>query len=317
MESDRDASGGGEIPSRPDSTSPAGSPSTAPASADSPASSPTQSSPGDESTRDYGYGQTPLEAAGTGGLRAADSGAEEPSPESGSPTTGIHPVTGMRTAPRAVLRPVPDGFPTPPPRPALPNRRPAPKQAAAPATSSRRGLLLAGITVAVILLLIIAVGGAVLAVRALTPADPATAGAPASHGDSSPASAGSGQVQIGEVSITEMSTEVGVRSVGDQGTSLEPAGEYIVVAFEVTNPSDLSVEIGDNVTLETADGQPYASDAPAGQAYVGEGKDFGVLPPGETGVFYKVYDVPIGSEPTALHFNFSVLDESGTLPLGG
>lgn len=316
METDRDASGGAELPARADSSSSAGSSLTPSSSAASPAPSSPQPSPDDGSPRDYSYGQSPLEAAGTDGPRAADSGLEETSPEPG-PSTGIHPVTGMRTAPRAVLRPVPEGFPTPPPRPARPNRRPAPKPETAPAATGRRGLLISGIAVAVILLLVVAVGGAVLAVRALTPADPAASEAPATDADPSEASEDAGQVQIGEVSISEVSTEVGVRGVGDQGTSLEPTGEYIVVVFEIDNPSDVSVEIGSNVTLETADGQPYASDPLAGKAYVGESKDFGTLPAGETGVFHQVYDVPIGSEPAAVHFTFSMLDESGTLPLGG
>ncbi|MGP9583242.1 MULTISPECIES: hypothetical protein [unclassified Brachybacterium] len=327
METDRDASGGDDLPGRPVPSTPSPEP------------------------HDYGYGQTPLDAAGTGGARAADSGiAEDDAPsaafdadeapaadfsageetsaavpgapaDSGTgqvPATGIRPVTALRTAPRAVLRPVPEGFPTPPPRPARPNRRPAPPKEALPAGRSRRGLLIAGISVIAVLLLVVIVGGGVLAFRALSPAAPAAGSsapsAPATGTAQDPA--GPGQVQIGEVTITEVSTEIGVRKVGTPGSTMEPEGEYIVVIFEVENPRDTSVDIAELVELEAGDGQTYAPDSDASANFVADSRPFGVVSPESTATFHKVYDVPIGTQPTGLHFTFSMVDEAGTLPLG-
>lgn len=329
METDRDASGGDDLPGHPD---------------------PGTSAPGSHESHeshDYGYGQTPLDPAGTGGARAADSGIAEgdahsaasPAAEASAddarsageettadgsaasrdtsqvPVTGARPVTALRTAPRAVLRPVPEGFPTPPPRPARPNRRPAPPQEPLPAGKSRRGLLIAGISVIAVLLLVVVVGGGVLAFRALSPAAPA-------EGSSVPATgtaqeqAGPGQAQVGEVTISEVSTEIGVRKVGNPGSAMEPEGEYIVVIFEVDNPGDKGVDIAELVELETADGQTFAPDSAASANFVADSRPFGVVAPDSIDTFHKVYDVPIGTQPTGLHFTFSLMNETGTLPLG-
>lgn len=326
METDRYASGGDDLPGRSDAGATA---------------------PGSHESHEYGYGQTPLDPAGTGGARAADSGTAErdvpsatsPAAESSTddaraadggtsaagsvaspetsqvPATGTRPVTALRTAPRAVLRPVPEGFPTPPPRPARPNRRPAPPQEPLPARKSRRGLLIAGISVIAVLLLVVVIGGGVLAVRALSPAAPAES-SPAPATGTAQESDGPGQVQVGEVTLTEVSTEIGVRKVGDPGSAMEPEGEYIVVVFEVDNPGDRGVDIADLVELEAADGQTYAPDSAASANFVADSRPFGVVGPDSTDTFHKVYDVPIGTQPTGLHFTFSTLNETGTLPLG-
>lgn len=327
METDRDASGEGERPIGSDPSPSAGSPHSPSATSGSPgqpggqpASSPAPEQGAGTPEQDYSYGQTPLEAAGTGGLREADSGTGERPLDPADSTTGIDPATGMRTAPRAMLRPVPEGFPTPPPRPALPNRRPAPKPGAepAPAAGGRRGLVIAGVTVAALLLLAVAVGGAVLAVRALSPADPEPPRAPVTEEEGpSTGAAGSGEVLIGGATVTEVSTQTGVRGVGDRGSALEPEGEYIVVTFEITNPTEAGIIVSGDAPLETEDGQAHAPDSAASSAYVGESEDYGIVRPGETVVFHTVYDVPIGSTPTGVSFEFSELDETGTLPVGG
>lgn len=330
METDRDASGGDDLLGRPDSGT---------------------SSHQSRTSHEYGYGQAPLDPAGTDAARAADSGIttddafaapapsgassadDAPTPATGEetsaarsgadatsdtgqvPATGIRPETALRTAPRAVLRPVPDGFPTPPPRPARPNRRPAPAQEPLPAGRSRRGLLIAGISVIAVLLLAVVVGGGVLAVRSLSPAAPAAgSSAPATEATQEPA--GPGQVQIGEVAITEVSTEVGVRQVGNPGSTMEPEGEYVVVIFEVHNPRDTGVDIAELVELEAADGETYAPDSAASANLVADSRPFGMVGPESTATFHKVYDVPIGTQPAGLHFTFSMVDETGTLPLG-
>ena len=279
------------------------------------------------SSHAYEYGESPLEAAGDGGLRAADSGStaerpavpgapeDEADPAPGAPPSSeTGPTTAMRggTAPRAVLRPVPEGFPTPPPRPARPNRRPAPTPGTAPGPGPRRGLLIAAIALAAVLVLIVAVGGGILAVRALTSDDPQGGAAP-----SGSASAGTGEVQLGEVTVTEVSTEVGVRSVGEGSTAVEPEGEFVIVTIEVANGSEAGVSIRENVTLETADGQSIAADADAGRVHVADTEHFGLLGAGDTESFHMVYDVPIGSTPAALQLDLVTIGESGELPLAG
>ncbi|ATG51473.1 hypothetical protein CFK38_07970 [Brachybacterium vulturis] len=277
----------------------------------------------------YSYGEDPLEAAGTGGPRAADSGAADVADPAGAaasadpadgadPSTGTHPATGPRdaTAPRAVLRPIPEGFPTPPPRPARPNRRPAPPPEQ-PATSGRpRGLLIAGISLAAVLLLIVVVGGGVLAVRSFSSADPAPSAAEDPGSPSTAEQSGPGSTEIGEVVLTEVSTEVGVRSIGGSSSRMDPEGEFVIVTFEVENPSSTALRIGDNVSLETADGT-FPADHDATLEHTAGSTAFGVIPPDGSQIFHAVFDVPIGAEPTGLHLDLADIGESGTLPLGG
>ncbi|WP_394215182.1 hypothetical protein [Brachybacterium vulturis] len=249
----------------------------------------------------YSYGGDPLEAA-----------------DGADPSTGAHPDTDPRgaTAPRAVLRPIPEGFPTPPPRPARPNRRPAPPPEQ-PAPSGRpRGLLLAGISLAAVLLLILVVGGGVLAVRSFSPADPAPSAAGEPGSPSTAEQSGPGSTEVGEVALTEVSTEVGVRSVGGSSSWEDPEGEFVIVTFEVENPSSSTLRIGDNVSLETADGT-YPVDREATLEHTAGSTAFGVIPPAGSQTFHAVFDVPIGAEPTGLHVDLADIDESGTLPLGG
>lgn len=268
----------------------------------------------EDPARDYDYGQEPLAPAGDDGPQAADSGTEDSSQD--PQTSRIDPATGMRTAPRAVLRPVPEGFPTPPPRPARPNRRPAPAPEPAPARTPHRGLLITGITVAAVLLLAIVLGGGVLAYRALSPAEPTDSQAPATEEDPASAdAAGPGRVEIAGVTLTEVSTEKGVRSVGGQSNALEPEGEFVIVVFEIVNDSDAPVSVTSSIGLATAEGEEHLPHPEAGLVHQASSLPYGVVSPGTSEVFHKVYDVPIGTDPTGLTFQFSTLDESGTLPV--
>lgn len=263
---------------------------------------------------------TPHEAHQASGADSSDSSeAGAPAHEYGydeTPGTDLRSATDQRrlTAPRAVLRPIPEGFPTPPPRPARPNRRPAPKGEPAGAPARPRRLLIAGIALAAVLALVVVIGGGILMIRSLSPigsevADPS---APASEQPAAPAQPG--QVELGGVTLTEVSTEVGVRSVGARSTAIEPEGEFIVVAFEAENQDSAALEISQNVTLETAEGT-HAPDDQATGAYVADSRPYGVVAPGESVAFHLVFDVPIGTQPTGLRVDLAGLDESGTLPL--
>ncbi|ASK65015.1 hypothetical protein CFK39_03330 [Brachybacterium avium] len=297
METDRHASDGQERDDVP--VPPARDGSSAADGSARPAPGPQQHS---DASYEYGYGEAPLEAAGP------DRGPE--------PEPGVDPGTGTRpaTAPRAVLRPIPEGFPTPPPRPARPNRRPAPKPEPAAERARPRRLLIAGIAVAAVLLLIIVVGGAFLALRSLSPSGPAEAEGPGPS--SSPVRAGPASAEIGGVVVTEMRTEIGVRAVGGPSSRTEPEGEFIIVTFEVDNPTSAGVQIGTNVSLETAD-ETYPVDSAATRDHPADSADYGLVPPGGSETFHAVFDVPIGSAPTGLHLELVETGESGTVPLSG
>lgn len=321
MDTDRQASDGDAPHDGPASPSPAN-----PATGHGASPTSEWGSSAEGRTHDYGYGTDPLEAAGTDDPRAAGSGTApeataggETDPATGTfPATGIDHTTGLRTgtAPRAVLRPVPEGFPTPPPRPARPNRRPAPKPDPLAAPARPRRLLFAGIAAAAVLLLVVVVGGGILAVRSLSPADsaPAAGGDPGTQAPAAPA--GSGAVEIGGARFTEVSTEVGVRAVGSSSSRLEPEGEFVVVVFEVENPTSTAIRISKDSTLEAA-GETFPVDAEATQSYEADSAFFGVVVPEETTEFHAVFDVPIGTDPTGLRIDLSDLGETGTLPLGG
>ncbi|GAA1490354.1 DUF4352 domain-containing protein [Brachybacterium sacelli] len=268
-------------------------------------------------------GATPEGVADHGIVEDADSVAAGNAPGQGPrtstpPASGLHPETGLRpgTAPRAVLRPVPEGFPTPPPRPARPNRRPAPKTEADP-DSRRPRVLIASLAVVAALILVVAIGGSILAYRALSP-DPSEGAAPEATADGGDSAAG--EVAIGEVTVREVSTEPGVQSVGDAGAgAVEAEGEFVVVTLEVDNATDATVSIDGHETLRTADGETYETDSDASRKHIGEGKAYGTVGPGESATFHLVYDVPIGSEPAEVEIDFAENASAGDgiLPLGG
>lgn len=293
---------------------------------------------------------------------AAPAGAQDPSPsprrdEEAAPAdgpdtdacdarspvagTGEDPATAMRTgtAPRAVLRPVPEGFPTPPPRPARPTRRPGPPPP--PELPRRRGPLIAALATVAVLVLAVGVGGGILVVRALSPDAPA----PAVSGPADPSAAGptpdgaaatddaategsptgetgpggAGQVVMGPVSVHELSTELGIRTVGAPPTEIEPEGEFVIVTLEVANGSGPALILSEWAALETADGQVFTAHKEATTAHLAESRAYGVVPAETTATAHVVFDVPFGAEPVAAHLDLSsgAAAGTGTLPLGG
>lgn len=154
--------------------------------------------------------------------------------------------------------------------------------------------------------------------RALSPSAPAAPVASEDQASPSSADAGaSGGTEIGGVIVTEVSTEVGVRAVGDSSSRLEPEGEFVVVTFEVDNPTATGVQIGSgDVELESADGS-FPADQEATLAHTAESTAFSVVPPEASMTFHAVFDVPVGTEPTGLHLDLVQIGESGTLPLEG
>ncbi|MDN5901002.1 MAG: DUF4352 domain-containing protein, partial [Brachybacterium sp.] len=137
---------------------------------------------------------------------------------------------------------------------------------------------------------------------------------PGTH--TSPDQSGSGSIEIGEVVVTETSTEVGVRAVGGPNSRTEPEGEFVIVTFEVENPTSSGIQIGDNVSLETTD-ETYPVDREATRAHPADSADYGLIPPGGSATFHAVFDVPIGAVPTGLHLELVETGESGTVPLSG
>jgi len=322
VETDRHAPDGDDRIGESAPTPPEGPPSAAgatPTEEQPPEASPAPHAAGP--SYDYGYGDAAAADSppAPGGPATTDDSTD---PEA-STATGLHAATDVRgttalrgaTAPRAVLRPVPEGFPTPPPRPARPNRRPAPKLEAPGAPKRRSGLLIAAVSLAAVLLLVVVVGGGILAVRSFSYAgtsDPA----PSAQESEAPEGAGApGELQLAEVTFTEVSTEVGVRSVGVSQNAVEPEGEFVIVTFEVDNRSDVGVSMLENLTLETTDGtQPV--DVEATGLHQADSSGATIVQSGTTTNVHAVFDVPIGAEPEGLHITLNTLDEAGTLPLG-
>lgn len=271
-------------------------------------------SPGHGASHEYGYGEAEELPAPGGPEPAPPAGLSE----SGDPCeTERRSVTGVQgvTAPRAMLRPVPEGFPTPPPRPARPNRRPAKAQDPFEAKGPRRGLLVGAVVLVAVLVLAVAVGGGILAFRALNSDGPEAAPAGTSAAGEDPGAGGS--TTIDEVQLTAVSTEAGVRSVGTGGTSVEPDGEFVIVTVEVANQGDRPVSItADSITLESSDGSTHPLDLDASREHTADSEAPGLVPGGTTTAVHLVFDVPIGTEASALRLDLGD-DLSGTLPLAG
>jgi len=239
--------------------------------------------------------------------------AEQPTSE--TPSMGT-------TTPRAVLRPIPEGFPTPPPRFPGPRRRP--ERAQEPESTPRRGRgpLLAALVLGLAVLLVLGVGGLVLAVRGVGGQEgPVAAPAPSADGAEAPAeeepAAGNaaGEATIGGVHITEVSTEVGVRRVGNDSLHRVPEGEFVIITLEVENPTDSAIDVQNGMQLETADGTLHDPDREAGRLHIAESHPYGFTISGQTRTYHTIFDVPIGEDPTSLHITVQV--EAGELPLGG
>lgn len=252
------------------------------------------------------------------GSDGSDAPAAVDAPAAGSPA-GDTAEPPAPTSPRAVLRPVPEGFPAPAVAPHRPHRAPALPAADEPAPRSVRGLRSAAIAVAAVLLLAVLTGGGILAVRALT-----GGGEDAATADSAPAGspATTGTVALGPATFREVSTEVGVRSVGDAAGRLEPEGEFVIVTVEITNDGEAPLLVssgGGTMGLVSAAGDRYPVSDEPNRALVADSEAFGAVGTGETAVYHGVFDVPAGTEPTGLDFAFSSAPEvgRGTLPLDG
>lgn len=170
------------------------------------------------------------------------------------------------------------------------------------------------------LLLIVVIGGGILAVRSFSssgsPADPAPPAADEPGPQDAPDQTGLGSTEIGGVVVTEVSTEVGVRGVGDPSSRREPDGEYVIITFAVDNPTPTPIRIGDNVSLETADGT-YPVDREATREHTADTSDYDLVPSEGSTTFHAVFDAPIGTDPIGLHLELDDLGENGTLPLSG
>ena len=271
---------------------------------------------------EYGYGDDDVVLAGP---HTASEPVDAPSvpPGHGAAAPGdpaeteARSVTGVQgvRAPRAMLRPVPEGFPPPPPQPDAPDRRPARTPAPERGARPRRGLLVAAVIVVAVLLLAAVIGGGVLAVRALGTGGEEDA-SPTGASDAPQDPAAGGTARIGELTVSALSTELGVRSVGTRHDPLEPEGEFVVVTVEIANegarPERLSE---DTVALVSADGESHQLDREASKALIAETLPPGLLPGESTERMHLVYDVPLGTEVESLRFDLPGAGE-GTLPLG-
>ncbi|GLI30772.1 MULTISPECIES: DUF4352 domain-containing protein [Brachybacterium] len=309
MHTDREASeqdGRPALPTDPAPAEPAGTPEL-----------PAPQGPVDAS-HEYGYGNDE-ELPAPGGVEPAEPTQQTEGPDDLSETERRS-VTGVQgvTAPRAMLRPVPEGFPTPPPRPAVPNRRPAKVQDPDEAKGSRRGLLIGAIVLVAALVLAVAVGGGILAFRALGSDDPGDSDPAAPAGTAAPQDGASGgSATIGEIEMTTVSTEAGVRSVGSRSNPVEPEGEFVIATVEIDNQGDRAAPLTpESISLESADGATHPLDLDASRVHIADSKRPTQIPGGGSGTVHLVFDVPIGTEPSAILVDFGE-DMAGSLPLAG
>lgn len=271
---------------------------------------------------EYGYGDDDAVLAGPyTASEPVDAPGGPPHHDAATPgdpaATEARSVTGVQgvRAPRAMLRPVPEGFPPPPPQPEAPNRRPPRSPAPEGGTRPRRGLLAAAVLVLAALLLAAVIVGGVLAVRAL-----GTGGAedasPAGASDTPQDPAAGGTARIGELTVSARSTELGVRSVGPRNDPQEPEGEFVIVTVEIANEGTRPERLSeDTVSLVSADGESHQLDRAASRAHIARTDPPGLLPGESTERMHLVYDVPLGTEVESLRFDLPGAGE-GDLPLG-
>lgn len=268
-----------------------------------------------------GGGEGTAESSPDGAAKASPHAYDYPAP-GGAGTPGAEdsaadarPTTTRTT--RAVLRPVPEGLAAPDAADSAGLRGRAPALAPDPApTRRRRGGLIALLALGAVVLLVLAVGGGFLAVRALRGGDDA---APAATAPASPAAS---SVEMGPATITEVSTEVGVDAVGDRGSRVQPEGEFVIVTIEIDNAGDTPLVVSDGggtMELATADGESVPISPEATTALVADSRSYGVVTADGTGTFHGVFDVPVGSEPVFLELSFPSAPEvgQGSLLLGG
>ncbi|MGY5766376.1 hypothetical protein ACXET9_14395 [Brachybacterium sp. DNPG3] len=240
-----------------------------------------------------------------------------------------HTPSPRMTTARAVLRPVPDGFPSPPPAPL--RRRPDAPAPTAVASRRTRGPLVAALSVAAALVLAAGIGGGVLAYRLLAPSSDASvpdAGAPgtseeadaASDGtrrDGATAAAGTAatSVRIGDVTVREISVETGLASVGEGSGEVTAQGELVVVTVEVANRGLEPAVLHDPLRLVTADGDVHDADPIAGDALDSPTRTHGTVAEGSSDSFHAVFDIDPGAVPVAVQVDLGSAIGEGTLEL--
>lgn len=284
--------------------------------------------------------ETSHEAA-PGGASAADpvtglqpvgdqqSPAQHPATQERS-VTGLQPTTSVPTgtAPRAVLRPVPDGFPTPPPRPARPNRAPALPAADAPPPPRRTPMYIL-LAVLGVLILVVGIGGGLLVFRALSgdpqqPAagPPATSQAPSDEpdatgsGTTSGTSAGGGSVVLGETAVTLVSAEQATEIAPDGESPLR--GEFLIVTLDIENGGDQALRLEDRVTLVTSQGAELAPDQTASRRHTESGVESrheNYVQPRSQSLVHLVFEGGGSTDGAELHFALDSDEGQGVLPL--
>ncbi len=251
---------------------------------------PTEPEKAHDAVHEYTYGEEPAALS-----PAADS---TPHPDDApAPSDTEHTAMRAGTAPRAVLREVPAGFPPAPPE-AERIHRPAPVPASTPEPPRRsRTPIIIGVIAAVTTLALILAGTAgFFAWRALssssdpTPSSTTTASAPSST------------TQNKHSKVTQTSIEVGIRAVGSGSNRMQAKGEFIVVTFTVEALSGAMIDVSPGrATLVLKDGTEVPVDAHATRAHTDIPPD-GFLSKGSK-TFVYVFDAPIGAQMDKLRMD--------------
>lgn len=135
------------------------------------------------------------------------------------------------------------------------------------------------------------------------PSSSVTAGSAADEGEDV-APAGS-EVRDGKFAFVVTQVEPPVTAVGRDYLSKEAQGEFILVHIDVTNTSDQPQSyFGSNQKLIDAQGREFTNDTEA-EIYVNDDISTDINPGNKFSVILA-FDVPVGTDPTALEFHDSM-----------
>lgn len=217
---------------------------------------------------------------------------------------------------RAQVRAIPTDLRPAEPIPGAGEPRPrphAPTSAEASDGRPRRRLLIGSAAVAAVAVLALVVGaGVLLATRPWEGAGPDAAGT------SAPASPAPQSATVGGVTVTVETLETAVPFAGSGSRQVVPEGEFVALVVTVDNASDATLFWDDDVlTLVDQAGARHPQDVEATAAYETDARTSQVIPAGGTTRVAAVFDVPIGTAPSAVDIALSIggTAETGSLPL--
>ena len=141
--------------------------------------------------------------------------------------------------------------------------------------------------------------------------------APAEEAAPEPANPGIGQPAAdGDFSFVVSGVDCSLTEIGDQYFGTKAQGQYCVVSVAVTNIGDSSQSFfGDNASLFNAQGQEFSADTEAAIYLEDSSSLYEEVNPGNTLNSKVVFDVPVGTTPTAIELHDSAFSGGVTVNL--